>query len=124
MKMCILLLGLLAVLSCSDSKKPQRDADGMILKNGQFYDSQEEETNMVYICTGKSSHAYHSTKDCYGIEACKGDIEIISLDDAIEMGRTPCHYCHEEQKTPAGYDPDKYDSVEQYLEERSENLKD
>ena len=96
MKKIILLLSAVAVLSCSDSKQPQRDADGAILKNGQFYDNREEETNMVYICTGKTAHAYHSTDDCYGIQSCKGDIEEVSLDEAVDMGRTPCHYCHKD----------------------------
>ena len=109
------------MISCSDNKKPQRDADGVVLKNGQFYDSLEEETNMVWICTGRSSHAYHSTDDCYGIQACKGRKKKISLDEAVSMGRTPCHYCHEESGEEAGYDPDRYDSMEQNLEETGGN---
>jgi hypothetical protein len=83
----------------------------MILKNGQFYDSQEAETNMVWICTGGSSHAYHSNEECYGIKACKGERERISLDEAVSMGRTPCHYCHEEQDEKDPYDPDTYDPL-------------
>ena len=139
-----MLFMLLAMFSCSDSKKPQRDANGVILKNGQFYDSQEEETNMVWICTGKSSHAYHSTDDCYGIKACKGKKKRISLDEAVSMGRTPCHYCHgestvganrnyteryteediddEEEEEFDDYDPDRYDSREQYDEYLEEAL--
>lgn len=96
MKKIILLLSAVAVLSCSDSKQPQRDADGAILKNGQFYDSQEEETNEVWICMGKSSHAYHSSQDCYGIQACRGQKKKVTKEEALSMGRTPCHYCHNE----------------------------
>ena len=93
------ILSVLMLLSCTDNKRHkeiQRDSNGIVLKNGQFYDSQEEETQEVWICLGKSSHAYHSTDECYGIQACKGRKEKVSLDEAISMGRTPCHYCHEE----------------------------
>lgn len=118
------------VVSCSEkkqNKEVQRDADGMVLKNGQFYDDQEEETQEVWICLGRSSHAYHSTDECYGIQACRGEIEQVSLEEALDMGRTPCHYCHEEGfeendeecedcDEEDEYDPDRYDSYEQYLE--------
>lgn len=39
------IVGLVLFLfSCNENKNPQRDADGHILKNGQFYDNQESET--------------------------------------------------------------------------------
>lgn len=91
--LCFMLL-VFVLFSCSESKRPQTDADGRILKNGQFYDRQEEITGEVYICTGRKSHAYHSTDECYGIKSCKGRIELITIEDARDMGRTPCHYCH------------------------------
>ena len=117
MRRTILLLSVLALLSCSDSKQPQQS--GTIQKLGQFYDSQEEETGEVWICLGKSSHAYHSSKDCYGIKACKGKIKKVSLSEAKSMKRTPCHYCHEtasvtdeecEECEEDEYDPDRFDS--------------
>lgn len=121
--LCFVLL--LMILACTNNKNPQRDENGNVLKNGQFYDSQEAETNMVWVCVSKTSHAYHSTDKCYGIMACKGKIQKISLTEAISIGRTPCHYCHketaayddeedcedcEEEKDP--YDPDYYDPLE------------
>lgn len=123
MRKIIYLLFALALFSCKDSKKPQRDSEGRILKNGQFYDSQEEETNEVWICMGKKSHAYHSNDECYGIKACRSRVRKVSLEEAISMGRTPCHYCHEgsEDKDEGSYDPDKYDSYQQYLEETKRN---
>lgn len=89
-----LLVLLILLVSCSDKKQPQRGSDGRILKNGQFYDSMEAETGEVWICTGKKSHAYHSTNECYGIQSCRASKKKISKDKAIAMGRTPCHYCH------------------------------
>lgn len=124
MKKITLLLIILGMLSCSGKKQPQRDNSGKILKNGQFYDSHEAETHEVWICTGSSSHAYHSNEECYGIQACGGDIEMVSIEEAISMGRTPCHYCHEEgdiendeecedcEKEKDPYDPDYYDPLE------------
>lgn len=50
--------------------------------------------NMVYICNGKLSHAYHSIENCKGLTHCTTDIETITLDNAKVMGRTPCHFCH------------------------------
>ena len=83
------------LFSCSGSNEPQRDEDGVILKSGQFYDNQEAETGKVWICTGGSSHAYHSSEDCYGLQSCRRSKKQISIDEAIRIGRTPCHYCHE-----------------------------
>lgn len=130
MKKVIYLLFVLAVFACSETKRPQRDAEGKILKNGQFYDSQEAETKEVWVCFGKKSHAYHSNKECYGIQACKGKVRRMSLGEAVYMGRTPCHYCHKdvaegndedcEDCEEADYDPDKYDTYEEYLKAKEE----
>lgn len=95
MNRILFVVSLCAVLSCSENKQYERDEDGNVLKNGQFYDSKEAETGDVWICTGRSSHAYHSTDDCYGIKSCRGRKKKISLEEAIDMGRTPCHYCHQ-----------------------------
>ena len=110
----LLMLVTLTLLSCSNSRKYEKDSFGKVLKNGQFYDMQEETTREVWICTGKSSHAYHSTDECYGIQACRADIERITIDEALAMGRTPCHYCHEgsegaKEEDEEDFDPDTYD---------------
>lgn len=122
MRKIIFMFSVLALVSCSNGKKPQRDANGVILKNGQFYDTQEEETHEVWICTGRKSHAYHSNDECYGIQACRSRVKKVSLEEAVSMGRTPCHYCHEEtdSENEESYDPDQYDSYEQYLEEKGD----
>ena len=87
-----------AFLSCdsnTNARQVEYDEDGKVSKNGQFYDAQEEETGVVYICTGKKSHAYHSNPECYGIKSCRANIEKIPIEEAEDMGRTPCHYCHQ-----------------------------
>lgn len=105
----VILFASASLFSCSNKSKYQRDEFGRMLKNGQFYDSQEEETNEVWICTGSSSHAYHSNGDCFGLQNCSAEIEKISKDEAIDMGRTPCHFCHKDA-TEQG-DPDRYDPL-------------
>lgn len=55
--------------------------------------SAESSDDEVYICTGSSSRRYHSDEDCLGLERCRGDIERVSIEDAEDMGRTPCRLC-------------------------------
>jgi hypothetical protein len=68
------------------------DYDG----NGYSDNDEEEEPVYVWICTGEYSHAYHSDPDCEGLQYCKGEIEMIEWEEAQDMGRTPCHFCHDE----------------------------
>ena len=63
-------------------------------KVSRFYESDENMSGMVWICTGKSSHAYHANSDCYGIKSCRAKKRKITLEEAKAMRRTPCHYCH------------------------------
>lgn len=48
----------------------------------------------VYICTGPQSHAYHKTPDCMGLNSCSGDVEKVSLKEAVEDGRHECGFCY------------------------------
>ena len=48
----------------------------------------------VYICTGGSSKKYHATKDCHGLNSCGGEIKLVPLKQAKDMGRTPCKFCY------------------------------
>lgn len=55
----------------------------------------EAEGKTVYICTGGYSKRYHSTRSCKGLRNCGGSIKAISIEEAEEMGRTPCQLCWE-----------------------------
>lgn len=59
--------------------------------------SNDKETNgeIVYICTGGYSKRYHSTRSCKGLRNCGGSIKAISIEEAEQMGRTPCQLCWE-----------------------------
>ncbi|MBQ9588845.1 MAG: hypothetical protein IJR29_01530 [Butyrivibrio sp.] len=50
-------------------------------------------TEEVYICTGPQAKSYHKDKECYGLQSCSSDVDIISVDQAIDDGRKPCRYC-------------------------------
>lgn len=97
LSLTVFILAMAVFCSCDGNtnvKQVEYDENGKVSKNGQFYDSQEQETGNVFICTGKRSHAYHSSPECYGIKSCKASVEIITIGEAENMGRTPCHYCH------------------------------
>lgn len=48
----------------------------------------------VYICTGSYSERYHKSSHCRGLSHCSGDIENVSVEDARNLGRTPCEICY------------------------------
>ena len=91
MKKFILVLPLVTLLfSCnSDSRNAGRST--------LYSEPRETEIDMddqpVYICTGKYAKAYHYDTDCEGLGNCKGEIISVTIDEAEEMGRHPCHYC-------------------------------
>lgn len=55
----------------------------------------EASEQTVYICTGGYSKRYHATRSCKGLRNCGGTIKAISIEEAEEMGRTPCQICCE-----------------------------
>ena len=91
-KLVLLLLITLSLASCSGNTEPQQG-----IKSGLYYDSQDEKTDEVWICTGKSSHAYHCSIKCRGMQACRSNRKKVSKQIAIDMGRTPCHYCYKNE---------------------------
>lgn len=47
----------------------------------------------VYICTGPDAECYHAREDCYGLEQCTHEVELVSRERAREMGRRSCGVC-------------------------------
>lgn len=69
----------------------------LLTANGSLIAQQEHnraEESCVYICTGKSSKRYHSTKECKGLGNCGGRVIALTLTQAEKMGRTPCQICY------------------------------
>ncbi len=52
---------------------------------------------IVYVCTGAYATRYHKTKDCRGLNNCRGQVRAISLTQAMKDGRTPCEICYRRQ---------------------------
>jgi len=42
-------------------------------------------------------------------KACGGDIEYVTLEQAKNMGKTPCGYCYKKHKPLSKSDPHYYD---------------
>ena len=50
--------------------------------------------DIVYICMGSSSYRYHARKKCRGLKNCGGSVKKINLQEAKNIGRTPCRICY------------------------------
>lgn len=49
----------------------------------------------VYVCDTKTSVAYHSTKDCKGLNRCSHEIIHVSKADAVNVyGKRECKLCY------------------------------
>ena len=44
----------------------------------------------VYVCKGGSSKVYHKAENCRGLKFCSTNVEKISEDAAIKLGRRKC----------------------------------
>ena len=75
---------LASIIKCKDKNSSRIE---------QFY-SNEDDDEYVYICTGKKSYAYHSNRDCIGLQQCGSQIIKVTIDEAIDEDRTPCNFCY------------------------------
>lgn len=67
----IMVFSLLLLCSCSTGKQPAT----------------------VYICTGLTGDAYHSSASCKGLSTCDGELGEVTAADAREIGLHPCSIC-------------------------------
>lgn len=51
-------------------------------------------TQTVYICDSKGSVAYHNSKTCRGLQACKHEIKTVTEAEATQLGRRRCQICY------------------------------
>lgn len=57
--------------------------------------SKDQDSAYVWICTGPGAVAYHSKRNCGGLNNCKDDIVKVTLHDAItDWHRRPCRRCY------------------------------
>lgn len=84
----VLFLLLLALLSCGGNKQDSpNDKKAYNILNELRYDE-------VYVCKGKYSKRFHNDMDCKGLMNCRGGIEIMTIEEAEDLGKTPCGYCY------------------------------
>lgn len=50
--------------------------------------------SVVYICTGPKAETFHKSKGCRGLNKCSGNIRMIPLSKAKEIGRRACKICY------------------------------
>ena len=49
----------------------------------------------VYVCVGGSAYAYHSNRDCRGLNNCRHEIIEVTVTDAIKKyRRKECRICY------------------------------
>ncbi len=49
----------------------------------------------VYICNSEGSVAYHSSKECRGLQKCSHTILTVTLEDAVnKYNRRACKICY------------------------------
>lgn len=63
--------------------------------NNQHHEREESDAGCVYVCSGPQAKRYHSTRDCYGLSRCSGEIVETTVEEAEDNGRTPCRMCSE-----------------------------
>lgn len=82
-KILLLSICALSITSCDNDPRKKYSLDE--------YDARED---YVYICTGGKSKRYHADEYCNGLRRCSGSVEEVSVDEAEDMGRTPCKICY------------------------------
>jgi len=94
MKAIILFVALFIGMQVSYSAFAQGDGSKKTTKT-----TAETKSGNVYVCSGKSSKAYHSNKDCAMLKKCKSEVKEYSKADAEGKGYTACKTCN---KAPKG----------------------
>jgi hypothetical protein len=89
MKKTLFFLLLLSLLSCNGERKNTH-----ISPFGVISAAPKDNSSDVYVCTGKYAKRYHCDEECKGLRSCRGDIVVMSIEEAEDYGLTPCGYCY------------------------------
>ena len=85
----LLLFVLLAIVSCgSDNKRTTP-----VGVSGVRY-IEPEKSGDVYVCTGRYAKRFHNDEECKGLQSCRSEIVTMSIEEAENLGLTPCGYCY------------------------------
>ena len=88
------------------------NASDTIKVSNLCYNSTEYNQNVV-VCTGQYAYAYHSTNNCPGLSNCKGNLYVVTQEDAIyKYGRKACCRCWQNVGNNCHDDnPDNYSNM-------------
>lgn len=78
-KILSILMLAIALISCGGGKEKKNNELGF---------------DEVYVCGGRYAKRYHNDEYCKGLQSCKGGIEIMTIEEAEDLGKTPCGYCY------------------------------
>ena len=56
--------------------------------------SASEQQATVYVVMSQNAYAYHRTVYCRAVQKSTHPVKEVSLQKALEMGRTPCGICY------------------------------
>lgn len=85
-KLLSLLLLFCLVSVVSDARAPRASTVHPVIVPKEAY---------VYICISSSSYAYHSNRDCRGLNRCTHEIRKVTLEDAKDKySKKPCKICY------------------------------
>jgi hypothetical protein len=85
----IILFALLAIIGCNGERKNTH-----ISPFGVISAAPKDNSSDVYVCTGRYAKRFHCDEDCKGLRSCRGDIVVMSIEEAEDYGLTPCGYCY------------------------------
>lgn len=79
----------LVMASCGNGKQENREtSDG-----DDYYTAGRDRGGVVYVCGGISAKRYHLDENCKGLSRCSCEIQEMTVEEAKQMGRTPCRMC-------------------------------
>lgn len=94
MKHTLLLFALLAIVSCGGTKEKETPQRETTTTEHRETKSKATHYDEVYVCTGKYAKRFHCDEYCRGLQSCRGEIVVMSIEEAEDYGLTPCGYCY------------------------------
>lgn len=85
----LLLFALLAIVSCGGTKEKESKQEPTRAEQKHVHHYDE-----VFVCTGKYAKRFHCDEDCKGLQSCRSEIVVMSIEEAEDLGLTPCGYCY------------------------------
>lgn len=99
-KSFFIMVSIMVLVSCGD--KSQNYQNVSFEDKSQNYQNDKKAYNNlnelrydeVYVCKGKYSKRFHNDLSCKGLSKCRGGIKIMTIEEAEDIGKTPCGYCY------------------------------